>query len=117
MAEQTGQGYAGGTGGTADDGLCALFKTRGEADLAVEHLVQEHGVERGLIFIEPAGELNTAGDEPSGGDSATAEPGTGERSDAALSGAIRLTVAVTQQNRAAVREALQEAGGFDIEAA
>lgn len=44
----------------------ALFPGRREVELAVEHLVQEYGVERTDIFIEPAGSKNSAGDEPAG---------------------------------------------------
>lgn len=38
------------------------FATREKAELAVEHLVQEHGVERTDIFVVADGADNSAGD-------------------------------------------------------
>ncbi|MBM7046148.1 MULTISPECIES: hypothetical protein [Rhizobium] len=41
----------------ADDStttIWATFDTREAADLAVEHLVQQHGISRPDIFIQPA---------------------------------------------------------------
>lgn len=55
----------------ADDStttIRATFETREAADLAVEHLVQQHGISRPDIFIQSASERNTAGSAPSGGD-------------------------------------------------
>ena len=51
----------------ADDSsttIRATFKTREAADLAVEHLVQQHGISRPDIFIQSATDRNTAGSEP-----------------------------------------------------
>ncbi len=46
----------------------ATFETREAADLAVEHLVQQHGILRPDIFVQSASDGNTAGARPSGGD-------------------------------------------------
>jgi bifunctional non-homologous end joining protein LigD len=46
----------------------ATFDTREAADLAVEHLVQQHGISRPDIFIQSATNRNTTGSRPSGGD-------------------------------------------------
>lgn len=46
----------------------AIFGTRAATDLAIEHLVRQHGVARTDIFIHSASEKNTAGSSPSGGD-------------------------------------------------
>lgn len=48
------------------------FATREKAELAVEHLVQEHGFERTDIFISADGNENSAGDTES---AATADKG------------------------------------------
>jgi hypothetical protein len=60
------------------------FETREAADLAVEHLVQQHGVSRPDIFIQSAGNDNTAGSAPSSGDASHED---GARRDAPLKGA------------------------------
>ncbi len=46
----------------------ATFETREAADLAVEHLVQQHGIARPDIFIQSASNENTTGTESSRGD-------------------------------------------------
>ena len=48
--------------------LNATFETRREAEMTVERLVQEHGLNRADIFIAPAGDENTAGEEQGGSD-------------------------------------------------
>jgi len=82
-----------------------VFDTREEADLAIEHLVQEHGIERTDIFVETEGESNSSGRSVSGGDFATKlEEG---RSDPKLGGGIRVSVDINDENRANdVRRAL-----------
>ncbi|TCU51424.1 hypothetical protein EDF58_12514 [Novosphingobium sp. PhB57] len=83
-----------------------IFATREEADLAIEHLVQEHGIERTDIFVETEGETNSSGRAASGGDYATKlEAG---RSDTKLGGGIRVSVDINDENRANdVRRALR----------
>lgn len=54
--------------------LTARFETRREAEMAVERLVQEQGVERSDIFISAEGDANTAGEEPAGADLQAARP-------------------------------------------
>ncbi|MEO6093178.1 MAG: hypothetical protein ABIT04_13285 [Novosphingobium sp.] len=97
------------------DGLSALFRTRAEADLAIEHLVQEHHVERAFIYVEPVDAENSSGLEPSGGDHASGDPGSGERVDAPLHGAIELTVPITGHNAATLTRALEEVGAVRVE--
>ena len=47
-----------------DRTIVANFDTRRDAETAVEHLVQEHGIERADIFIRAPGTANTAGVRP-----------------------------------------------------
>lgn len=96
------------------EGLCARFASRREADLAVEHLVQEHSIDRNVIFVEPAGGTSSTGTQIAGADRASAPPGTGERNDAPLRGEIQLTVAVTDDDRQAAEKALREAGARQV---
>ena len=53
--------------------VVASFATRRDAEIAVEHLVQKHGIERADIFIRAPRRANTAGVEPAGPTAAEAE--------------------------------------------
>ena len=98
-----------------DDGLAAVFRTREQADLAIEHLVQQHGVTRSAIFVEPVGDRNTSGSEISGGDAPSGDAEAKARDDAALNGAIRVTVPATGHDRGVLQQALDEAGAERVE--
>jgi hypothetical protein len=98
------------------DGVAAIYETRAQAELAVEHLVQELGVDRSAIFVEPVEETNTSGVQISGGDAHSGGQGSRARSDAPLNGAIRVTVAATEHKVAALRGALTQAGATSVEA-
>jgi len=97
--------------------MIALFDRRALADLAVERLVQECGIDRTAIFVEAAEQRNSAGSAVSGGDAAAGEPTRGERADGALNGAIRLTVGVDANSSDTVNHALADAGAVSIEPA
>jgi hypothetical protein len=99
----------------AVQGLRATFATREGADLAVEHLVQAYDVGRGLVFVGPVADENTAGAEISGGDHASGAPGEAERGDAPLHGAIEVTVPANRGNVAKLKQALIDAGAREIE--
>jgi hypothetical protein len=76
------------------------FDSRREAEFAIERLVQEYDFERTDVFVSSAGDENSAGDMPSGGDTATdLEAG---RSDAPLSDPILVSVDVNDDARAAI---------------
>ncbi len=94
----------------ADDStttIRAIFETRAAADMAVEHLVQQHGIARPDIFIQSATAENTAGTSPSGGDASHEE---GARSDAPLGGEIEVSADIAASRIAAVRRSFGEAG-------
>ena len=89
----------------------ATFATRAEADLAVEHLVQQHGIARPDIFIQSTTADNTVGSEPSGGDVSHDE---GARDDAPLGGEIEVSADVASRQIAAVQRSLGEAGAIRV---
>jgi hypothetical protein len=97
------------------DGLTAVFRTRADADLAIEHLAQEHGIDPAFIYAEPVADENSAGVAASGGDHAAGAPSHQERPDAPLHGTIQLTVPVKHAKLAALIKVLEDAGAADIE--
>lgn len=94
----------------ATTSISALFDTRAAADRAIEHLVQQHGLNRADIFAEAEGASNTAGNRPSGGDTGKADGGQ----DAALRGAVRVSVDVARDQVETVEDTFRDMGGQDI---
>ena len=90
--------------------ITAELETRRAADLAVEHLVQEYGIERTDVFVEAADEQNTAGAVVGGADAAAGRPGTPSRSDAPLHGRVRVSADVDDAIAEKVRKAFGEQG-------
>ncbi|MTE00780.1 hypothetical protein GIY56_10800 [Paracoccus sp. YIM 132242] len=95
----------------ATTSVSALFETREAADYAIEHLVQQHGLNRADIFVEPAGDDNTAGNRISGGD---ANKGDDAGDDAPLRGALKVSADVAQDHAGIVEGTFREMGGQDI---
>lgn len=93
-------------------GLAATFSTREGADLAVEHLVQEHGVDPLAIFVEAVGDDNSVGADRSGGDSSV--PGSPGRDDAPLNGTLRVTVATDSKHVSQLSKVLAAAGAAEL---
>lgn len=89
----------------------ATFETREAADLAVEHLVQQHGISRPDIFIQSTTDRNTAGTAPSGGDASHDE---GARTDAALEGEIEISAEIAASQIAVVQRSFGEAGAIRV---
>ncbi len=88
--------------------ISAEFETRRQAELAVEHLVQEYRVDRSAIEVAPVGEANTAGTHPSGADRAAT---TGEPDASASHGRIRVSASIEDSQAAAAETALRQARG------
>ena len=98
--------------------LTAQFETRREAEMTIERLVQEHGIERTDIFVVAVGQENTAGEETAGSDNKADKPSVEDRHDAALNGAIEVSVNMEDQAKAAlIREAFAEFSAHDVEEA
>lgn len=98
--------------------LNATFETRREAEMTVERLVQEHGIDRADVFIAAAADENTAGEELAGSDAGAGEPSPAARRDAPLNGAVIVSVDLADDDRvAAVQEAFTEFGSVNVSAA
>jgi hypothetical protein len=98
--------------------LTAQFETRREAEMTIERLVQEHGIERTDIFVAATGKENSAGGETAGSDAKAGEPSVEERADAALNGAIEVSVDIEDTAKAGlIRDAFAEFSAHDIEEA
>ena len=92
--------------------LEATFETRREAEMSIERLVQEFGLDRKAIEIVADGALNSAGEDTSGGDNASDSPTSSEREDAALNDRIKVSVSVDDEAEAErVRNTFSEFGG------
>ena len=79
--------------------LTARFRTRRLADVAVEHLVQEQGIERTDVFVVAEGSEPSSGEEADGADVESGHPGTEPGGDPALGGAILISVDLADADR------------------
>lgn len=94
--------------------VTGLFDTRREAEIAIEHLVQEHGLDRARIQAFAEGAENSAGTEVSGAD---AESGRrGEPVEGQRAGAIRVIAEVGEGAVDTALEALRDAGAAEATA-
>jgi hypothetical protein len=91
--------------------ITAPFRTREEADLAIEHLVQKNGVPRPDIFVQPTAHGNSGGTAPSGGDRYHED---GSREDGKLTGEIEVSVDVAEGEIAAVQRTLGDTGAIHV---
>ena len=92
------------------------FATRREAEMTVERLVQEHGIERTDIFISAAEDENTAGAEQAGSDGDAGAPTNEARNDAPLNGEVAISVDVGDAAKAeVVRAAFSEFHAAQVE--
>lgn len=89
--------------------VTGLFETRRQAEMTIERLVQEYGVDRAAITVTAAGDANTVGVERAGSDDPGPLAAEEGRDDAPLAGAVRLDVALTDGTSAeTVRRAFAE---------
>ena len=91
--------------------LVAEFETRRDAELAVEHVVQECGVARGDVFVQPTGGKNTSGERPAGADAKKApKPEQGGK----LEGPIEVSVDFHGDDAKPIENALKSAGAQSV---
>lgn len=96
--------------------LNGRFETRRDAEMTIERLVQEYGINRADIFVAPAGKSNSAGERPAGADAREAASGDSARQDAELNGPIEVSVDIQDDDKATeVRKAFAEFGAHDVE--
>lgn len=96
--------------------LQGQFETRREAEMTVERLVQEYGIERGAITVAATGEENSAGLQRAGPDETSGAPSENPRNDAALEGALVVVVELDDVAQAEeVRAAFAEFAGDEVE--
>ena len=97
--------------------ITAQFETRREAELAVEHLVQTHDIQRADIFIRARGEANSAGVKAAGADVESGHDDAEERGSPELAGLLVVSVDYHGKDAERVRNALQEAVARSMKAA
>ena len=91
------------------------FDTRRQAEMAIERMVQEYGVDRAAIMVIAAGTHNSAGTERSGSDNPAGSPSEAARDDAALAGAVLITVDLEDSAAQDVGSAFAEFSAHDVE--
>jgi hypothetical protein len=96
--------------------IIGSFASRRDADLAVERLVQEYGIERTDVFVEAQGSANSAGTEPAGADVESGHPGVDKHGAPALHGRIQVSVDCDQHQSNTIQNVLRELGAKDTRA-
>lgn len=99
---------------TSTTTITGTFATRRAAEIAVEHLVQEYGLDRSDVFIEPQSAENSAGTEPSGGDVAAAEPQADSAQEPALNGSLLVSVDLGADKLDDAEAAFRDAGATHV---
>jgi hypothetical protein len=96
--------------------LSADFSTRREAEMAIERLVQTHGLDRATIRVRAEGLDNSAGVAPAGADVKRGDPAPAPaaKDEPALNGPVRLEVIAPFNTRDAIEATLAEFGGRKI---
>ena len=90
--------------------ISAAFETRREAEMVVEHLVQEHGLQPDAVEIVPASSKNSAGTEVSGSDKA----GANQSGSPELGGRLVVTAHVDAAHEKAVVSSFEAHGGTPV---
>lgn len=95
--------------------IIGTFPSRREVEIAVEHLVQDYGLDRSDIFIEPVSDDNSAGESVAGADAESGRPNTdADAEGAAYNGALTVSVDVNEDEDEAVDKAFRDAGASDV---
>ncbi|WP_257164594.1 hypothetical protein [Bradyrhizobium sp. SRS-191] len=92
------------------------FATRREAELAVEHLVQDHGIDRTDVSLQAPGAANSAGSEAAGADVESGHPGVDKQGAPELEGEIEVSVGSRAAGSADVEGIMREAGARSVSA-
>jgi len=117
-AAHSGTGQSGSPSGNSSSGrtIVARFDTRREAELALEHLVQQHKVPRADVFLQAPGEANSAGTRAAGADVESGHPGVAKSGRPELAGAIELSVDLRgPADPSVIEAALREVGAKHLQ--
>lgn len=91
------------------------FPSRREAELAIEHLVQEYGIQRTDVFVTPIGPDNSSGAQPAGADVESGHGGIGaDAAGASYAGALSVSVDVNDDEIADLEAAFRDAGATEV---
>jgi hypothetical protein len=97
------------------DTLEARFKNRRDAELALEHLVQEIALDRSDVFIAADGEGNTSGTERSGADAVSSLSQPKGDKHPRLEGEIKMSVGCDNVDVGRISDALKACGACLID--
>lgn len=91
--------------------IAAEFQTRREAEMAVEHLVQEHGLDARAIVIAPVAGQNSAGTKLDGSDRENMGDKAGAPSHPMLTGKLSVSVEADESSADKVLSSFATYGG------
>ncbi len=94
--------------------ISAEFETRRDAEMAVEHIVQEHGLDRSSVSVVSATAENSAGTKPSGSDLENGHEKASSTVRPALGGKLKVSVEVDDGSRKKVLSSFSSHGGKQI---
>ncbi|XUM21494.1 hypothetical protein ACRAVF_30005 [Bradyrhizobium oligotrophicum S58] len=89
--------------------IIGRFATRREAELAVEHLVQDRGIARTAVAVQAAGAANSAGLQAAGADVESGHPGVDRSGNPELEGEIEVSVDCDAAQASDIEGILKEA--------
>lgn len=87
------------------------FRTRRDAEIAIEHLVQDEGIDRNDITILASGKENSAGSQAGGADVESRHPGVKKHGAPQLSGDIIVSVKCEEAKMETVKRVLADTSG------
>jgi hypothetical protein len=82
--------------------LKGAFDTRRQAEMTIERMVQEHGIDRAAIEVAAIGAANSAGVERAGSDNPGAAPADVARNDGAHDGMVVVRVSLDSAAQAEI---------------
>lgn len=91
--------------------VSAEFKTRRDAEMAVEHIVQEHGIDRSAVTVGSASDANTAGTEAARADVEDGRLKSDNDGEPVLAGKVKVSVQIIDQHAEKVRSSFEKFGG------
>jgi hypothetical protein len=94
--------------------ITADFKSRRDAEMAVEHIVQEHDLDRKAVSIGPASSENTSGTEAARADVEDGHLKSDTDGEPALRGKVRVSVQVDDANADKVMDSIETFHGEKV---